>query len=194
MGLRVWHSVRPALGRGSRAVPGAGGNRARDHPGAEQPILRPQRSVSTPTCRSGNHMGSPQDANPGVLSTQIARFRKLRHLGARGRPDDKRTLVSHTLDDGRSSRVRCRPWSSLRKRLSRTHSARIPRSPFPARQGAGYDASMLAPTRCQRRPGSAASATAPAASPGLRARTRRRSKRWKTRCTKRRRCAVSTAA
>ena len=49
---------------------------------------------------------------------------------------------------------------------------------------------MLAPTRCRRRPGSAASAPAPAASPGLRARTRRRSRRWKTGCTKRRRCAA----
>ncbi len=102
---------RPALGRGPRAVPGAGGNRARDRPAAERPIPRPERSVSVLTCRLGNRVGSPQDANPRVSSAPIARSRKPWRLEARGRPDDKRTIVSHSLVDGRSSRAG--RWTSL---------------------------------------------------------------------------------
>ena len=72
---------------------------------AERPIPRPEHSVSALTCRLGNRMGSPQDANPRVLSAPIARSRKPWRLEARGRPDDKRTIVSHSLVDGRSSRA-----------------------------------------------------------------------------------------
>ena len=55
-------------------------------------------------------MGSLQDANPRVSSAPIARSRKPWRLDARGHPDDKRTLVSHSLVDGRSSQAGATPF------------------------------------------------------------------------------------
>ena len=55
--------------------------------------------------RSGHRMGLRQDANPHVslaaadLSMRNSRHRSWDHS------NDKRTLVTHTLDDGRSSRA-----------------------------------------------------------------------------------------
>ena len=56
--------------------------------------------------RSGHHMGLRQDANPRVslaaadLATRTSRHRSWDHS------KDRRTLVIHSLDDGRSSQVR----------------------------------------------------------------------------------------
>ena len=62
--------------------------------------------------RSGHRMGLRQDANPRVslaaadLSMRNSRHRSWDHS------NDKRTLVIHSLDDGRSSWVGARPFSN----------------------------------------------------------------------------------
>ena len=63
---------RPAFGRGSRAVPGAGGNRARDCPGAKRPIPRPARKVSALTFRLATAWV------PRRMQTDVYRRRRLR--------------------------------------------------------------------------------------------------------------------
>ena len=79
--------------------------------------------------RSGHRMGLRQDANPRVslaaadLSTRTSRHRSWGHS------NDKRTLVIHSLDDGRSSRARragLQYAPPVNSRLTRGKRLRLP--------------------------------------------------------------------
>ena len=63
---------------------------------------------------SGHHMGLRQDANPRVSLAAADLSTRTRHHRSQARSNDKRTLVTHTPDDGRSSLAK---GASLRYRL-----------------------------------------------------------------------------
>ena len=111
-----------------------------------------------------HRMGLRQDAIPGVssaaadLSARTCRHRSQEHRNA------KRTLVTHTRDDGRSSwAVR---WPSL-SLLTRSSIAPASKAlDFTLCRGRVSNPSMSVATRVQRRPASAASITKQVSSPG----------------------------
>ena len=90
-------------------------------------------------------MGLRQNSNPRVSPAATARFgRTWRHEGQE-HSNDKRTLVTHSLDDGRSS---CAGDDALRHRLGSDCQRRARREDlgrqYQLGRGDGYDASMPA--------------------------------------------------
>ena len=113
----------------------------------------------------GDRMGSPQDANPRVSSAPIARSRKPLRPEDRGCPDDKRTLVTHSLDDGRSS------WAG--RRASLTPPIRPPIAPSLRRPGSPIPARQRGRLRRVHAPGAPAASADPVRPPALPDRYRR---------------------
>ena len=73
--------------------------------------------IPTPAslCPSGHHMGLLQDANRRVSWSATARLVGTSHRRSQEHLNDKRTLVIHSLDDGRSSQARSRAFVAASK-------------------------------------------------------------------------------
>ena len=144
-------------------------------------------------CPSGHRMGLRQDSNPRVSPARIARFGRIGSRKSQDRWNHKRTLVTLTLDDGRSSQAGAAAFVDA---SDTTTDCALGATTWITDSRSAEEAATTRP--CPRRPqvptptGSAASATEPVSSPGARPRTWRRSGRWKTRCTKRCRSAADT--
>ena len=86
----------------------------RRRPGSSRAVLllhrEPGIGAAAFLCPSGHPMGLRQASNPRVSSTLIARFGRAGSHENQDRWNHKRTLVTLTLDDGRSSQAGC--WGS----------------------------------------------------------------------------------
>ena len=125
------HRLRhPARRRGPRAVPPARTDaaRQRDRPACAAGRVAPERfsscigsgALEPPPFLgpSGHRMGLRQDSNPRVSSALIARLGRTWSHESQHRWNDKRSLVTLTLDDGRLSRAGTLAFAAVSKLIA----------------------------------------------------------------------------